>query len=310
MTKRRKKIAFFIISIPIIIVVLHFNFYFAFKKVIHADKSVNPIATNYFAHAMLVDMGAKLIHDYMFVDYDSLILKPLLSLEDYLFQIGKKYINPDNIAEEGAWWALLHMDKYGLIKTRNDTSMGLSRLSNEESLAIRNKAYSYFLTIVDSGVKGIDLKDKEFSAVYALFVIPFKNISEIYPGATKDERMGRYWNDKNNYKKEFISYQKYKKYIFRNPYYKEKYIIINNAIISRLFDLLAFNYLNNHQDDLCGPLLDDYLTILASPGVEPNNIGKPRMRNIKVILSVTANACHERKSDIISIQKKFHNGGK
>ncbi len=122
--------------------------------------------------------------------------------------------------------------------------------------------------------------------------------------------MVTYWNDKNNYKKEFTSYQKYKKYIFSNPYYKEKYIVVNNAVISRLFDLLGFNYLNNHQDDLCGPLLDDYLTILASPGVEPNNIGKPRMKNIKVILSVTANACPERKSDIISIQKKFHNGGK
>lgn len=306
MTKRKKRIVFFVIAIPFIIIALHFHFHSAFKKIIHADKSVNPIATDYFAHAMLINMGTKIIHDFVFVDYDSFLLKPLSLLEDRFFSIGQQHIDPGNIAEEGAWWALLHMDKFGIIKSfgikRRDKSMHLSRLPNEESLAIRNKAYNYFLAIVDSGVRGIDLKEKEFSAVYALFTIPFNRISHNYPGQTEKERIDNYWEDPENYRKAFLSNQKFKKYIRNNPYYKKRSVAVNSTLRGRLGYLLGFNYFNKHPDVLCGKLLDDYLNLLASPELDSAKINK---KVIAANLKDFAQECPTQKDKINSIQEKF-----
>lgn len=304
MTKRRKRIALFVIAIPFIIVLLHFLFLSAFKKVIHADKSVNPLATDSFAHAMTIAIETKLIHDYLFVDYGSFLLNPLYLLEDHFFATGQKYISPDNIAEEAIWWSLLHMDKYDLIRGRQDKNKGLSHLSNETSLAIHDQAYKYFLIAVGTKVKGIDFGAQGFSAMSGLFIIPFYNISDTYPGKTKKERIHNYWIDYDNYQRALLSYQKYKDYIADSPYLKGKNDIVNSNIIGRLSYLIYFNYRNNHLDTACNQLLTDYLDILASPETKPDKlIAAGRIETIKVILEDVATKCPKQRNKILNVRE-------
>lgn len=71
--RKRKLLIKSIIIIPLLLVALYFQFYIGFNKVIHADKSVNPRATDYFVHAMLINMGEMLVHDFLFIDYDSFL---------------------------------------------------------------------------------------------------------------------------------------------------------------------------------------------------------------------------------------------
>jgi hypothetical protein len=183
-----------IIIIPLLLVALYFQFYIGFNKVIQADKSVNPRATDYFSHAMLVNMGEMLVHDFLFIDYDSFLFKPLHALQDYLFNEGKKYVASDNLAEEGVWWSLIQLNKYGLVKSgRPDRSLIMKELYNKKSLPMRVQALEYFYAVVDTGVKGIDFGGKEFSAAYGLFVFSFHNISYTYPGKTRDEQKENFW---------------------------------------------------------------------------------------------------------------------
>ena len=142
MNKQNKRRIIIAIVIPLIFIALYFQFHTSFKEVIHADKSVNPIATDYFAHAMLINMGEMFVHDFLFIDYDSLLFKPLHALQDNLFNEGKKHIASDNLAEEGVWWSLIHLNKYGLVKSgRRDRSLIKKELSSIESLSMRDQAY-------------------------------------------------------------------------------------------------------------------------------------------------------------------------
>jgi hypothetical protein len=274
--------------------------------VIHADKSVNPRATDYFAHAMLISMGEMLVHDFLFIDYDSFLFKPLHALQDYLFNEGKKYVASDNLAEEGVWWSLIHLNKYGLIKSgRRDKSLIVKELYNKKSLPIRAQALEYFYAVVDTGVKGIDFGGKEFSAAYGLFVVPFHSVYYTYPGKTEDEQVDNYWADHSLWQRSLASYQAYKTFFRSDPELNTKSGAITSSMIRRLSYLTGFNVLNNHPENACGPLLDDYLSILLSPEVDVDELGSNRINTVKAVLKDLIKKCPARRTEILNTRKQF-----
>lgn len=302
----RKFIISSLIIIPFLTIALYLQFYSSFKEVIHADKSVNPKATDYFAHAMLINMGEMIAHDFLFIDYDSFIFKPLHALQDHLFNEGKKHLASDNLAEEGVWWSLLHLNKYGLLGSgRRDRSLIKKELSCTESLPMREQAHKYFHAVIDEGVKGIDFGGKEFSAAFGLFVFPFYKISDTYPGETSNQQTDNYWEDKDNHHKSLVSYQKFTKYIAGNPYLEGKQGSVYTSLIYRLENLIYFNSLHGNFDVSCGQLLDDYLDLLTSPELDLDKWDSIQVKTINIVLEESASNCQERKPEILKLQRTF-----
>ena len=306
---KRKILISSIAVISFLLIALYFQFYKGFKEIIHADKSVNPRATNYFAHAMLINMGEMLVHDFLFIDYDSFLLQPLHALQDHLFTEGQKYVAKDNLAEEGVWWSLIHLNKYGLVKSgRKDRSLIKKELSNKDSLPMREKALEYFNAAIDDRVNGVDFGNKEFSAVFGLFVFPFYKISYTYPGKTRDEQVNNYWADNNLYLKALSSYEKYKKFLESEPELSSKMSgPLTSSIAGRLSYLLDYNIFNNDQESACGVLLDDYLDILSSPMLDIKEFDSIRIEVVNFTLKKLNRKCLARQTDIQKVQKEFSN---
>lgn len=304
---KRKLLISSIVVIPFLLVVIYFLFYKSFKEVIHADLSINPRATNYFAHAMLINMGEMLVHDFLFIDYDSFLFKPLHAIQDHLFTEGQKYVAEDNLAEEGVWWSLIHLNKYGLVKSgRKDRSFIKKELSNKDSLPMREQALKYFYAVIDEGVKGVDFGNKEFSAAFGLFVFPFYKVSFTYPGKTRDDQIDNYWADHSLYLKALSSYEKYKAFLESEPELRSKLFgPLSSSIVGRLNYLLYFNTLNSHQDSACGLLLDDYLVILSSSALDMKEFDPVRIKVVNATLEHLNKMCTTREADIQKAQKYF-----
>ncbi len=303
---KKKIIIGSLIVIPFLLVALYFQFHTSFKEVIHADRSVNPKATNYFAHAMLINMGEMLVHDFFFIDYDNFLFKPLHALQDNLFKEGQKYIASDNLAEEGVWWSLIHLNKYGLIRSgRKDRSLIEKELKSKNSLPMRDQALKYFYAVIDEGVKGVEFGGKEFSATYGLFIFPFYKISYTYSGETRSKQIDNYWEDHSLYQKSLISYQKYKSYFRNDPRVSEKSGAITSSMIGRLSYLIGFNMFNNHLEPACGQLLDDYLMTLTSQELDVDELGPNRIKTVDVILKDLATKCPMRQIEILNTKKQF-----
>ncbi len=295
---------------PILLIALYFQFYTGFKEVIHAEKSVNPKATDYFSHAMLINMGEMLVHDFLFIDYDSVLFKPLHALQDHLCNKGKNYVVSDNLAEEGVWWSLIHLNKYGLVKSgRRDRSLIKKELSSTASLPMRVQAYKYFHAVMDEGVWGVDFGGKEYSAAFGLFVFPFYKVSYTYPGETEEQQIDNYWDDHSLYQKALVSYQKYKNYFRRDPEVDRKSGAITSSMIGRLNYLVGFNIFKNQPEAICGSLLDDYLAFLSSPWLDINEIGPNQNKTVNAVLEDVVEKCPARQTEIINTQKHFQERG-
>ena len=304
---KRKFVISSLVIIPFLMVALYFQFHASFKEVIHADKSVNPKATDYFAHAMLINMGEMLVHDFLFIDYDSFLFKPLHALQNNLFKEGQKYVASDNLAEEGVWWSLIHLNKYGLVRSgRRDRSLIKKELSNKKSLPMREQARKYYYAVIDEGVKGVDFGGKEFSAAFGLFVFPFYKISETYPGETRAERVDNYWEDNDNYQNALISYQKFTRYIADNPYLKGKHDAVYTSLVNRVDALIYFNILHHNLNVACGQLLDDYLVMLTRPELDITKWNSVQTKTVDILLEKTALGCPAIKTEILNTQKYFH----
>ncbi len=107
-----KKLKYLLI-IPIIVISIHFYFYNALKLQYVVDDTVNPKATSYFLHSTAITaVWINSARIYLGLQYDGIILKPIVSLRDYFFEQGKKYVKKDN-AEDVMWWTINYPRMYG-----------------------------------------------------------------------------------------------------------------------------------------------------------------------------------------------------
>ena len=154
--KKLPKWLLILIATPLVIIALHFHFYSALKEEFHADESVNPEATSYFLHATAINtVWISVLHDFLFIDYDNLLLKPFLSLRDYFFEQGEASMPSDN-AEDAIWWIQNYAAMYDFTVTgRDDKSMAIDTLDKLTQRAIREKIYNYIINMDKYGIRGI-----------------------------------------------------------------------------------------------------------------------------------------------------------
>ena len=154
--KKLPKWLLILIATPLVIIALHFHFYSALKEEFHADESVNPEATSYFLHATAINtVWISVLHDFLFIDYDNLLLKPFLSLRDYFFEQGEASMPSDN-AEDAIWWIQNYASMYDFTVTgRDDKSMAIDTLDEPMQRIIREKIYHYIIKMDKYGIRGI-----------------------------------------------------------------------------------------------------------------------------------------------------------
>jgi hypothetical protein len=76
-------------------------------------------------------------------------------------------------------------------------------------------------------------------------------------------------------------------------------------MITRLSYLVGFNVLNNHPENACGPLLDDYWAVLLSQEVDVDELGSNRINTVKAILKDLIKKCPARRIEISNTKKQF-----
>lgn len=198
--KKLPKWLVIVIVIPLVIIALHFHFYSALKEEFHTDQSVNPKATSYFLHATAIHtVWITVLHDFFFIDYDNLLLKPFLSLRDHFFEKGESIMPADN-AEDAIWWIQNYASMYDFtVKGREDKSMAIDTLDKPTQRAIREKIYNYIIKMNEYGIKGIHsnryaIPSDKMTDLVACYL---HNGSSMFEGNSEQERVEAYYMDKN-----------------------------------------------------------------------------------------------------------------
>ncbi|PHQ92154.1 MAG: hypothetical protein COB42_02360 [Sulfurimonas sp.] len=186
-----------IIAIPCIVVAIHFNFYFGLKQEFNASKSVNPKATAYFLHASAITVSwINILHSVVGVSYDNPIMKPILSLRDYYFNLGEEYVNEDN-AENVIWWSYNYSRMYGFAIGDDNNVYSIQKLEKKTQKELRTKVYGYIVKLGTYGVKGIhSISNDSLSDMTGLVSGYMLGISEMYKGKTGAEKGINFYLDK------------------------------------------------------------------------------------------------------------------
>lgn len=276
-TQKRKlsKWLIALIAIPLVVVALHFNFYFSTQRIVKADQSINHEATSYFIHANVVStLWINTIHTYLFVDYDSWIMKPLIALTDHFFEKGETLIQPHN-GEDGVWWYLTYAYINNLSTAqRVDISMDIYSLPKEEEMKLRNKLTQYIIKIGNDGVKGVDFGKYESSAMHTMFATHLSNIDveKHYIGNTKQEKIGAYLHDKkiNAYANE--SYAAYVRFLKKDKFKSGWELFILNNLNERVRFLIFNDMVNFSSQNICtNKYIPSYLTYLKLINIKSLN---------------------------------------
>ncbi|HBT87323.1 hypothetical protein [Desulfobacter sp.] len=310
-TKKWKRWAAIILGPPLILIAIHINFNVGLQKVVHAENSVNPDATNSFSHATLIGDYIDRIHDTFFIDYDSILFTPLYKLETYFFKKGQKSIQPDNLGEEGVWWFLVYGERYGFCKQgREDESLLITNLPPKKSWEIRMQVYNYFLAITDGRIKGIKFGKPVSDSAHNFFQVVFIKICDLYPWEIDGEWIEECWDDRSLFEKQLTLYRRFKNYIRTDPFLDTHKLVQNNMHV-RLEHLIYHYLLENNTTNACGKLLDDYLQILGNDNYRRQliaNSEKPsiRIEEVNIVLKKAGQLCTGKKKRILDIQKKYN----
>lgn len=230
--KKRKmpKWLMIVVVIPLVIVALHFHFYSALKEEFHADQSVNSKATSYFLHATAIHtVWISVLHDFFFIDYDNLLLKPFLSLRDHFFEKGESIIPADN-AEDAIWWIQNYAAMYDFtVKGRDDKSMALDTLDKPTQRAIREKIYNYIIKMDKYGIKGVHsnryaIPSDKMTDLVACYL---HEIVDMYEGTSEQEKVELYYTDDQMGKNILTIYSAYDNFINRFGTKKEDQYYFN-----------------------------------------------------------------------------------
>jgi len=305
-----------ILIIPFIIIVIHFSFYFSIKSLVNADKSVNPQATEYFVQANTIStVWINTIHDYLFIDYDSPIMKPLLDITDYYFNKGEKLLSPNN-AEDAVWWFLTYAYIYNInFSSRKDNSMDIYKLPKDKEMDLRYKLADYIIKIGNYGVKGVEFGEYESSAMHAFFATHFSEIdyNKHYRGKSEGARIYAFWHDDKLYHKRIATYKAYIKFVDHDKFLEGWRLYSLNNILGRVIyfvkrdiELVNGRYTIDCNNRYIGEFfekLQNMVSALRSKYSDsiPNRIAKETFKNMRgdlVILDALENSCAKYKKKV------------
>lgn len=223
--------------LPVIILSIYFTFFTAIEKIHKVKNSVNPEATNYYVHATTVSVFIFALHDYVFLDFDNPIFKPLYKLRDYFFEKGESLIPNDN-SENIVWWDQNYSTIYGSVASdRRDETMTIDKLDKDNQLKLRERIYNYLLKFSEYPVKGdmfshkIDIRDTliTLSGVYN------DSIFDLYDGKNV-ERTRNFAQDPIQQERYPKIYEAINKIDYDDPIFKfSKYYILEKKTMIEIF---------------------------------------------------------------------------
>ncbi|RXJ69309.1 hypothetical protein CRV08_04685 [Halarcobacter ebronensis] len=310
------------ISFPLIFLVIHLSFYFSTKSIVKANQSVNPEATEYFIHAnVIATLWINILHDYLFINYDSKLMKPFLVTTNYFFQKGEYYINPKN-AENAVWWFLTYSRIYKIHSSfRNDNSMNIYFLSKDEEMRLRYKLTDYIINLGENGVKGVDFGKYTISAMHSFFGTHFShiNIDKHYLGDTEIQRVRNFKSDKNLYNAKVKSYESYRKFLGDKKNQDKDWLLTSlNNLSTRLNWLIAIDIkngiLNNCSNIYIPQYLKSFEKLIISLSITNNSISNRGIKNEfwklsdgdLILLDILENSCNKYNKEIKEIKQKLN----
>ncbi len=185
-----------LIIIPLIIIAIHFHFYFFLKDTYHAKESANPKATAYFLHTSAITVSWINILHRAGMAYDNPIMKPIISMRDYYFNLGEKYVNEDN-AENVIWWSYNYSRMYGFAIGDDNNVYAINKLDIQAQRKLRDKMYNYIIRLGTHEVKGIQsINNDPLSDMTGLISGYLFWITEMYEGKTGAEKAKNFYHDK------------------------------------------------------------------------------------------------------------------
>ncbi len=217
-------------KIILVIVLLLSSFAFVINKAqlesireMHeVDLSPNKEATEYFMKA--INVHIYIIKAHAFIDFDNILMKPLLALQDYYLEKGKELLKRSK-SEYILFWTFLNRDIYGITADthRNDQSLDpVKQLSPKEYRKFDDKIYSMILEYLDlkndfiyeaKYIKGSKFNIAENLVNHFYRMYPYR-----YKGNSSEDQLRQLFKDKEYLNKLEKIYPLFKEYA--NKYLK------------------------------------------------------------------------------------------
>ncbi len=131
----------------------YFSIYSVVADKFNAKDSANPKATSYFMHAAVLSTWVEYQRE-LGTSYDSLTLKPVLHLRDYLFERGESLTAEDN-AEDAFWWVQNYAEFYEFLRDEPNNKYTIENLDFRKKEEVVNRLYIYILKLGAHDIRGI-----------------------------------------------------------------------------------------------------------------------------------------------------------
>jgi hypothetical protein len=312
---------YMVLLIPMFLIAVHYNFYFSTASLVKAKQSINPKATSYFIHANVIStFWIDKIHTYLFIDYDSTLMKPLLNFTQYLFVKGEANIKQNN-AEDGVWWFLTYAYIYNFnTASRKDDSMDIYNLPKKEEMSLRYKLADYIIKLGNKGVKGVEFGKYESSAMHTMFAINFSkiNIDKHYEGKRKIDRVNAYWKDSKLYNYKVKTYKSYKKFRNKDLYLNEWELYSLDSLNNRLWFLVVKDIKSGIKMTNCkNEYISNYLDVLEKlfkifdkkstsiPDKKVQDDFSHLIKTNRTVLNVLESSCQEYELKIKNFKQNY-----
>lgn len=307
----------YLLIIPFLIISIHYYFYFTFKNMFVIDDSINPKATSCFLHSTSINaVWIYLGRNELGLQYDSFLLKPLVSLKNYFFNLGKKHLRDDN-AEDVVWWNLNNRWMYGYYgNDKEGNNLYIRNLDKEEHKKLRVFIKDSIIRLSSKEVLSLknDQLDEYMDDLLNAYDISLKSINYLIDEKTKKEQnyllnkdilleMGQvYLASKKIFNKEQSKNPIYSKY--------DKYRLLSYLLYGKILQ----NTPMNCRDRDIKEFLDYYLTLAEALMInnKKNNLidllYKNSFSNDKkqipiFLLNKLEKECMEHNNDILKIKE-------
>ena len=180
------------------------------------EKSANKAATNAFIKAQVYSADIATLHPYF--DYDSIVMKPLISRMEENMQKGTSLLPKESI-EDILWWVFTYTDIHALkVPPREDRSLDYKKLPPIEFAKIHDKVYE-MIERFPEGELYFDferMKKFQFQAYNTLVDFFAGQYMHKYKGKRKEQII--------NFSKDKKIKKRLKKILKMYPIVKEKYL--------------------------------------------------------------------------------------
>lgn len=186
----------YLLIVPFMIISIHYYFYYSIKNMFVIDDSINPKATSYFLHsASITILWLNPAREQLNLQYDSFLLKPVVLLRNYFFNLGKKYVREDN-AEDVVWWTILYPRMYSFYGSEKESvnkegnNLYIRNLDEEEHKKLRVLIKENIIRLSSNKVLSLknDQLDEYIDILLNGYDISLKSINYLIDEKTKKEQ--------------------------------------------------------------------------------------------------------------------------